>query len=838
MPGLFKKLFRRKNASAAAAEEGKPKKKDKRSVGKREKSKAGGSRVEAAKNQLSEPGAPKDEEEALQSQPSVSGTTTSGKASTASRDTVEHAKKSETPPGARVFSPRNQKSPRPTRSTVESSRMETSARRGPVDLDDTDFEESDLDETRDRSSRSLSEPPAGLSFQQLQQFNLQQQSQPPQQRTHQQLYVMADSPPATTQMNRLPDGQLKAMDDMLDQSEGSTSDFNLSTDAEDEEYNALKRRVAATTAVTTPIEQSMLDTSMMSSPTNYTTDEDRAIFPALNTDDDETSTEPPPHILHPTPDDEPGPIKITPMAHETEDDMRAWGISPSMSSGKENGSMTNESALFSTKSTPKSDATSRKSFTSPTNHGFADFANFDSAFPDPALSSPSQPKKRSVGASRSFLIEDPTMIRHSSDSRRTSSGAVSAADPDTSLSELLAQAKKATSSGSSRRHRTSSSVNSAPAITAQYLRQYHGLRSQSSGGADSRSAAEKSTSVSDIIQSLEATNASRLKNSSSRSRSHRSVGSRESANASVRSAKERIRERRRREREGSSSSRRNRSRSSASEVGSDHSSDNDVSENWLFDEVTGALGPRGIAADMESLSGRSNRSKNSTGNKSHRSHRSHRSHKSASRRRKKSSSNESVDSKNSRNSRYSHRSTKSYLSQMSEQSRSVANDLLRLEMQLAMVGSQENGDEGHGRSGGSVGGSIGGTSKTSRTSRSSSATRRATAIARRTKITVVAPPGKLGIILANKADSKGTVVSGVRTSSVLADKISPGDRIVAIDGEDVSRMTVSEITTIMARKSEFERTLTVLSTPKVARSTSSTRDYGKEPEGSYSSYRR
>ena len=49
---------------------------------------------------------------------------------------------------------------------------------------------------------------------------------------------------------------------------------------------------------------------------------------------------------------------------------------------------------------------------------------------------------------------------------------------------------------------------------------------------------------------------------------------------------------------------------------------------------------------------------------------------------------------------------------------------------------------------------------------------------------------------------------------VLADKISPGDRIIAIDGEDVSRMTVSEITTIMARKGDFERVLTVLTTPK------------------------
>jgi len=77
-------------------------------------------------------------------------------------------------------------------------------------------------------------------------------------------------------------------------------------------------------------------------------------------------------------------------------------------------------------------------------------------------------------------------------------------------------------------------------------------------------------------------------------------------------------------------------------------------------------------------------------------------------------------------------------------------------------------------------------------------------------VTVIAPPGKLGVILANKADSKGTVVSGVRTSSALVDKVFPGDRIIAIDGEDVSRMKVSEITSIMARKAEYERKLTIL----------------------------
>ena len=54
------------------------------------------------------------------------------------------------------------------------------------------------------------------------------------------------------------------------------------------------------------------------------------------------------------------------------------------------------------------------------------------------------------------------------------------------------------------------------------------------------------------------------------------------------------------------------------------------------------------------------------------------------------------------------------------------------------------------------------------------------------------------------------------TSSVLAEQVSPGDRIIAIDYEDVSQMSVKEITMIMARKSDFERELIVLlAAPKV-----------------------
>lgn len=201
---------------------------------------------------------------------------------------------------------------------------------------------------------------------------------------------------------------------------------------------------------------------------------------------------------------------------------------------------------------------------------------------------------------------------------------------------------------------------------------------------------------------------------------------------------------------------------------------------------------------------------------------------------------------------------------MSEQSRSVANDLLRLEAQLSMVGKSRNGGSVATGGGASAGGSTisgglpGGaaasvvskaelnkrrddcgmtvtsrdfsvsrsrsgalkyhsSSSSSRSGRDhiSASAKRAAARTMRSKVTVTAPPGKLGIILANRTDSRGTVVSGVRTSSVLAEQVSPGDRIIAIDDEDVSQMNVKEITTIMARKSEFERVLVLLAAPKV-----------------------
>lgn len=451
--------------------------------------------------------------------------------------------------------------------------------------------------------------------------------------------------------------------------------------------------------------------------------------------------------------------------------------------------------------------------------GFADFSNFDNAFATPAPA-PFAEKPHVTNMNSSLEIDEKPLSanRMAHQSVGISSPSTSAIHNETSLSELLAKAKsKSSSRNGSNPKKTSTSVSSAPAMTASFLRQHHNL------GSDRTK--HDGASVTDIIHSLEAAQVSRAIGSSTRSLGgsrHGRTNSRDDGlsthskdASSLPSSKDKIRRRRER-----------RHQRNAGDQSSESEDEYEDNESWLFDEVTGALGPRGIAADLESLSGRSNRSSSSRGNRSHKSHRSHKSSSRTSRRRHKSGSGESVesrhsrDSRRSRGSRYSHRSTRSYISQMSEQSRSVANDLLRLEMQLAMVGSG-----GPAAATGADDRSASGRSRVARTAVAATGTTpsssRRPVTARRSRITVHAPPGKLGIILANKVDSRGTVVSGVRTTSVLAETISPGDRIVAIDGEDVSLMTVSEITTIMTRNAEFDRTLTVLTTPRHTETVSS-----------------
>jgi len=230
------------------------------------------------------------------------------------------------------------------------------------------------------------------------------------------------------------------------------------------------------------------------------------------------------------------------------------------------------------------------------------------------------------------------------------------------------------------------------------------------------------------------------------------------------------------------------------------------SDQFLLANIEATLGSCGVAPDLDSLSGRSNRSSPHQfhGRGSPRSH---------SMQRTSSRADLSVASFNSRASRNSFRSyrsniSQSALSQMSKESRSVANDLFRLEAQLAEVERQqdqplENPTEE------SFSNVVCSTSDSSARSNIGNALIGAAPVPRSSSLVeVVAPPGKLGILLANKVGSQGpTHISAVRSESVLAGKVHVGDRFVSIDGEDVSGMNSREITSVMSRKADFQRVI-------------------------------
>lgn len=157
----------------------------------------------------------------------------------------------------------------------------------------------------------------------------------------------------------LPRQQMYAMDEM-NRSDASSSSFNLSTDAEDSEYENLRNRGVLPGTITNP---SALDMSMsgVSIPTSYATDQE-TIFAALDdltmpsmttaTTKDHRSSAldparsqqeemarklglmPPPPPRPPTPEDEPGYIP-SPTKKPSEE----WAISPSTAASNDPGSI-------------------------------------------------------------------------------------------------------------------------------------------------------------------------------------------------------------------------------------------------------------------------------------------------------------------------------------------------------------------------------------------------------------------------------------------------------------------------------------------------------------------
>lgn len=70
---------------------------------------------------------------------------------------------------------------------------------------------------------------------------------------------------------------------------------------------------------------------------------------------------------------------------------------------------------------------------------------------------------------------------------------------------------------------------------------------------------------------------------------------------------------------------------------------------------------------------------------------------------------------------------------------------------------------------------------------------------------VVAPPGPLGLILESNAEDGCPSVHKVKPTSVLANVVHIGDRLLSVDSEDVTNMTANEVSHIIAAKKRERR---------------------------------
>jgi len=232
----------------------------------------------------------------------------------------------------------------------------------------------------------------------------------------------------------------------------------------------------------------------------------------------------------------------------------------------------------------------------------------------------------------------------------------------------------------------------------------------------------------------------------------------------------------------------------------DSSTDPDgLSNPWLLDVIEQTLGPRSATADMESVSGRSSRS-----GRSGRSSRRSRS-RSRPRERARTSSSTRSHSRLSRDESSFRQSigdpsiTTNDSSDMALRPKNLEHDLKRLQLQISGVLETEMEH-------------VAGTNITVSTAGEGSQAKLTKRKKKKKRVVVIVPPGKLGIVLANRHDGRGTVVAEIRPSSTMKGMISPGDKIVAVDEKDVTDMVVNDITTLMASRASSERRLTFIST--------------------------
>ena len=88
------------------------------------------------------------------------------------------------------------------------------------------------------------------------------------------------------------------------------------------------------------------------------------------------------------------------------------------------------------------------------------------------------------------------------------------------------------------------------------------------------------------------------------------------------------------------------------------------------------------------------------------------------------------------------------------------------------------------------------------------------AIVKEELIEIYAPAGKLGVVLEDSvADDGPPLVHNLRDASVLKNALLAGDRIIALDDDDVRNMSASKLSKMISQKRENEtRKLSIIRT--------------------------
>ena len=71
-----------------------------------------------------------------------------------------------------------------------------------------------------------------------------------------------------------------------------------------------------------------------------------------------------------------------------------------------------------------------------------------------------------------------------------------------------------------------------------------------------------------------------------------------------------------------------------------------------------------------------------------------------------------------------------------------------------------------------------------------------------------APPGPIGVIFVT-ADAGFAVAAEVKENSSLRGKLCPGDRVLAVDGEDTASLSHDKLVAYLTERKDQERMLVV-----------------------------